>query len=276
MGAEALHFEILGNPGRPDILFLHGFMGNGSDWQEVCSHLVPDFRCIVVDLPGHGRSADITNSENYSMPETARSVAAVLDQIQIRKSALVGYSMGGRLGLYLALHFVERFNAVILESASPGLLSLKEREARIKQDDSLAGEIEQADFREFLERWYAMPLFRSLRQHADFRKLLIRRLNNHPAGLARSLRYMGTGKQPSLWPELHKNRLPLLMLVGELDDKFKRIGLQMQQICPISRLEIVHGCGHNIHFEKPDVFAAKIRKFLIETEENGHEQRELD
>jgi 2-succinyl-6-hydroxy-2,4-cyclohexadiene-1-carboxylate synthase len=91
--------------------------------------------------------------------------------------------------------------------------------------------------------------------------MLEQRLNNSPTLLAKSLRNLSTGMQPSLWEKLPENQNPLLLLAGELDPKFVQINRQMQQLCKYSQLEIIPSCGHNIHFENPDLFVEKIKAF---------------
>jgi 2-succinyl-6-hydroxy-2,4-cyclohexadiene-1-carboxylate synthase len=93
--------------------------------------------------------------------------------------------------------------------------------------------------------------------------MLEQRLNNSPSQLAKSLRNLSTGKQPSLWEKLSRNEIPLLLISGELDSKFVQINRQMQQLCKSSQLEVIPSCGHNIHFENPNLFIEKIKTFFV-------------
>ncbi len=256
------HYRTTGHPAQPVLLFLHGFMGSGEDWQAVAEQFSREYYCILPDLPGHGQS-DFPLSEAYfSLPAVAEQLIQLLDHLQIERCTVVGYSMGGRLALYLLRHHPERFQAGVLESASPGLKTAAEREARRQRDEALARKILCSDFPTFLKRWYAQPLFASLRRHPDFPALLQHRLVNRPEGLAASLRWMGTGAQPSLWESLKNNKLPLLLLSGEFDIKFRDIAREMAVSNPFIRAETIAQCGHNIHFEKPQAFVAAVRKFL--------------
>jgi 2-succinyl-6-hydroxy-2,4-cyclohexadiene-1-carboxylate synthase len=240
--------------GEP-ILFLHGFMGDRHDFNEVIDRLSDSFRCLSLDLPGHGQAIGNEDGQ-YGMAETAKTVIQRLEQLGIQQCFLVGYSMGGRLALYLAVHFATRFKKVVLESASPGLKTKAERQARIRQDQQLAARLETENFADFLEQWYRQPLFRSTR--FSVQELCDRRLHNQPQELAKSLRHMGTGVQPSLWGELGRGRM--LLVVGEWDEKFVEINRQMQR--GGAQLEVVPGCGHNVHLEQPGEFAGRVRSFL--------------
>ncbi|HSH03608.1 MAG TPA: alpha/beta fold hydrolase, partial [Anaerolineae bacterium] len=64
------------------------------------------------------------------MPHAATDIINLLDQLNLPQINLLGYSMGGRLALYLAIHYPHRINTLILESSSPGLPTPTEQTAR--------------------------------------------------------------------------------------------------------------------------------------------------
>jgi len=161
----------------------------------------------------------------------------------------------------MTLHFPERFEKVVLESASPGLKTEKERSHRLQADSQIAQKLENSNIKDFLLNWYEIPLFKSLKNSPNFDKLIESRLANNPLELAKSLRNMGTGNQPSLWEKLAQNQIPLLLLAGEYDDKFTTINTKIAKLCPAASLEIVPKAGHNIHFENIDKFGSVVRQF---------------
>jgi 2-succinyl-6-hydroxy-2,4-cyclohexadiene-1-carboxylate synthase len=248
------HYSVHGKLAQPSILFLHGFLGDGRDFDGVIAHLTDQFCCIMVDLPGHGQTRVEGGDEQYTIVSTAKALIQWLDEIGIPRCFLVGYSMGGRLALYLAIHFPQRFPKVVLESASPGLKTEQERQERLQRDFQLADQLE-ADFPSFLTHWYQQPLFQLLQQHPEFEQMMQRRSQNCPFEIAKSLRYLSTGRQPSLWSLLETHRQPLLLLVGGRDRKFCQINQEMAERCPTARLAIVPECGHAIHLEQPAAFA---------------------
>jgi len=255
-----------GDANNPTILFLHGFMGDRLEFKTAIAVLSEQFYCVAIDLQGHGQTEaidrDNDHDDYYTIQSTANFVIKFLDLLRLERCFLVGYSMGGRVALYLALYFPQYFHRVVLESASAGLRSIKERSDRLAKDRQLAAKLETSDFRLFLENWYQQPIFATLRSHPDFPQLLAQRLNNSPAQLAKSLRNLSTGMQPSLWELLSENEIPLLLIVGDLDLKFVQINRQMQSLCKQAQLEIMPSCGHNIHFENPIVFIEKVQSFL--------------
>lgn len=237
-------------------------MGDSTEFNESISLLSDQFCCLTVDLPGHGKTRVLGGEECYTMSNTAHALINLLTQLTIQKCFLVGYSMGGRLALYLNLHFPQRFSKVVLESASPGLKTQRDQLERTQRDFELARKLEQRDFSTFLSSWYNQPLFTSLKKHPDFELLIASRLQNNPFELAKSLRNLSTGCQPSLWEKLKQNKNELLLLVGEYDTKFKAINSEMAKLCQFAKLEIVNDCGHNIHFENINTFVETIQTFL--------------
>ncbi|PSB01015.1 2-succinyl-6-hydroxy-2,4-cyclohexadiene-1-carboxylate synthase [Merismopedia glauca CCAP 1448/3] len=265
MKVDNYHFNYcsIGNSSNLPILFLHGFMGDYQEFYESILLLSNQFYCLAVNLPGHGKTQVIGGEKYYKIEYIAEGLLEFLKSLNIPKCILIGYSMGGRLALYLALHFPTYFSHIILESASPGLKTPEEREDRVQTDLKLAEELENQNLSSFLTKWYNQPLFASIKQNPDFDRMLERRLQNNPQELAKALRNLSTGLQPSLWSKLKSNPIPLLLIVGELDRKFIGINNEMLSLCQVARLEIVSNCGHNVHLEKVDLFGEKIRDFII-------------
>jgi 2-succinyl-6-hydroxy-2,4-cyclohexadiene-1-carboxylate synthase len=185
-----------------------------------------------------------------------------LNYLHFTHSHLIGYSMGGRLALYLACRFPEQFKRVSLESASPGLATAPERCQRQQKDEQLAIQLETSSWPSFLSQWYEQPMFEPLRHHPSFGLLLEKRSQNRPQELAQVLRKLGTGSQPSLWEDLSQIQLPIHLIVGALDSKFIDINQKMLSYCQNATLSVVPDCGHVVHFEQPQVFAELLKAHL--------------
>ncbi|BAZ50767.1 alpha/beta hydrolase fold protein [Nostoc sp. NIES-4103] len=260
------HYSLIGDLEKPLILFLHGFMGNIDEFDEAIELLGDEFSYLILDLPGHGKTQVLGGEEYYTMPNTAYGLINLLDNLNISQCFLVGYSMGGRLALYLTLHFPERFYKVILESTSPGLATETERLERVKRDhqiaNKLARSVNKSDFTTFLLNWYNQPIFGEIKNHPRFEMMVKNRLQNHPNELAKSLKFMGTGCQPSLWKMLQDNTQPLLLLAGEYDDKFININTEMTQVCKSAQFKLIKNAGHNTHFENTEAFVQNVGYFL--------------
>lgn len=252
----------LGPPSLPPLCFLHGFLGAGKDWAWVAEAFQDDFYCLLPDLPGHGQNP---------LPETLplhfdtlnQELLAHMDTLGLSKIHLVGYSMGGRAALYFAVHHPERVASLTLESASPGITDPEERRARAAEDDRRADALLSGGIESFVEHWYTLPLFRSLENHPEVRaQIIARRKANHPAWVAQVVRDLSPGRQPAVWDQLPRLEMPVLLLVGALDEKYVAVNQQMAARLPSARLEIVPGAGHTVHLEQPAQFISSLRGFL--------------
>lgn len=258
-----LDTESVSDSSLPRILFLHGFLGSGGDWVPVARQLEKEYCCILVDLPGHGESdIDANGDPDLFFTETVDALAEELSRSATPEPCfLVGYSMGGRIALSLALRYPELFEKVIIVSASPGLRTEAERRSRRESDEGIARKIER-NFEGFIKEWYEQPLFSTLKNHPIFQEIESERIINNPGNLASALRLLGTGCQPSVWEELQNNRVPIQFFVGEKDLKFVEINRQMVNLCPESRLEIFPGCGHTLHIENRELFLDCLTRFF--------------
>lgn len=98
LASNTIYYSIYGE--GPCVLLLHGFMENGSIWDPFIKDLSKQYKLIVVDLPGHGKSDDL--KEDYSLDHIASLIKGLLDSLSISRVDIVGHSMGGYVGLALA------------------------------------------------------------------------------------------------------------------------------------------------------------------------------
>jgi 4,5:9,10-diseco-3-hydroxy-5,9,17-trioxoandrosta-1(10),2-diene-4-oate hydrolase len=100
----------------PAMLLLHGLGGSWRNWLETIPHFARRFRVIAPDLPGFGDSP--LPSEPISIPGYGRSVCALLDALGVESAVVVGNSMGGFIGIELAVRFPARVRRLVLVSAA--------------------------------------------------------------------------------------------------------------------------------------------------------------
>jgi 2-succinyl-6-hydroxy-2,4-cyclohexadiene-1-carboxylate synthase len=252
-----MFIKYQGDQNLPSLLLIHGFMGSSKDFCLAVSTLTKYFHCICIDLPGHGETP-ITDDHFVSIAEQILAIAP-------ENCYLLGYSLGGRLAMYLALHYPDRWQKVILESASFGLPTAEMRQERQRQDSAIARKLRQPDldFTAFIQNWYQQAVFTGISKHPDFLELIASRSNNNPLALARSLETMGLGQQPYLGELLKTNKIPLLILVGQQDTKFIEIGQQIANLCPKTELRIVSNCSHNIHFQRLDLWLKIVQEWIL-------------
>ena len=246
-----LHRTVTGRPAGRRVVLVHGFTQTLAAWAPVGGRLAARCQVVRVDLPGHGGSGAV---------RVGFADAAGLVGEAGGTGMYVGYSLGGRLCLRLALDRPDLVRRLVLVGASPGIADPGARAARREADEALAAGIERDGVAAFLDRWLAGPLFASLPAAAAGRE---DRLANRPGGLAYALRRLGTGAQEPLWGRLAGLRPPTLLVAGALDAKFAGIArATATAVGPRARVALVGGAGHAVHLERPDAMAALIEDFL--------------
>jgi pimeloyl-ACP methyl ester carboxylesterase len=109
-----LYYEIHGS-GRPLVL-LHGGLGSGEMFEPMLPTLTEQHQAIVVDLQGHGRTADIDRP--ISVELMAEDIAALIGHLGLEKADLFGYSLGGGVALFTAARHPELVRKAVVASAN--------------------------------------------------------------------------------------------------------------------------------------------------------------
>lgn len=261
---RGIHLNVEERGDGPSLLLLHGFLGSAVTWKPVTDDLSRAFRCVMLDLPGHGRSDAPADWARYRTNECVSDIIGVLDYLGLTHVAVLGYSMGGRVALALAAEHTNRISALICDSANPGIDDQTEREARIAGDDRLAQMIEREGMAAFVDYWESLPLFKTQERLPVETRDAIRasRLETPEVGAAGSLRGLSQGRQPSLWGKLSELRMPALIIAGQEDAKYREIALHMTTCLPNAQKVIVQEAGHTVHLEQPAAFAGAVLDFL--------------
>ncbi len=256
----------------PAVLALHGFTGTARTWVSLAAALLDQRRVIAPDLLGHGRSAAPADPARYALERQADDLAALLSALDAVPADVVGYSMGARLALVLALRHPSVVRGLILESPSAGIHDATERARRRAADEALAGQLERDGLASFVETWEAQPLFASQSALPDDLRARLRteRLAHDPRGLAASLRGAGQGVMVPLHDRLAVVDCPALVIAGALDPVgLKRAG-EVAAGLPAARLEVVSDAGHAPHLEQPEAFLRLAGEHLAATSSPVH------
>ena len=176
-----LHAERRGS--GPPLVLVHGFTQTGRCWGPEADALAADHEVVLVDAPGHGRSAEIM----AGLRTGGRLIAD-----QGGEATYLGYSMGARFCLHVALTNPELVRGLVLLGGTAGIEDPAERAQRRQQDLATADRLERDGLERFLDDWLAQPLFAGLPLERAFRS---ERLENTVDGLRSSLEQAGTGSQ---------------------------------------------------------------------------------
>ena len=227
-----------------NVVLLHGFGGTHRAWEGVVGLLDPErYRPLALDLPGHGENADATRPITFASASTHVLAASP------ERFILCGYSLGGRIALHVALAAPERVRRLVLVGVNPGIENEAERAARRESDRALADELERVPFEEFIESWRTQPLFAADPPEVGALAREDQR-RNRPDALAAVMRGLGTGEMAPLWDRLPTLPMPVTVLVGERDTKFRALGQRMVELLTDGKLVLEPG-GHGLPLENP-------------------------
>lgn len=246
-----LHAEREGS--GPRLVLVHGFTQTRRCWGPVADDLAADHEVVRVDAPGHGRSAEIL----AGLRTGGRLIAD-----QGGEATYLGYSMGGRYLLHLALANPELVRGLVLLGATAGIDDPAERAERAERDRRTAARLRELGLLDFLQEWVAQPMFAGIPPE---RQQLMERMENTVDGLESSLLQSGTGAQDPSWDRLHRLDMPVLVLAGALDEKFVALGRRIaKSVGDNATFATVPGAGHAAHLEQPEAFLDVVRPWLAD------------
>ncbi len=266
VGDQKIWWEYFGDGGREAVCLLNGLAMHTKAWYGFLPRLVDEYDVVLYDFPGQGESSK--DDVPYSIPDFARYLALIMDELGLAKIHPMGISYGGFIALEFARLYPERLHTLILS----GILASREKLFSMYQDISLRfyrgtkGEFELYTHymyeKIFSERFVSRipdEQLAAMRQrfydrYIDFRYCLIRLTEaQDPYFATIDERVAGYRKVTA----------PTLILAGAHD---RAIPLWQQEklagIFPVSRYELVPESGHVVYIERPDVFFPALKAFM--------------
>jgi 2-succinyl-6-hydroxy-2,4-cyclohexadiene-1-carboxylate synthase len=252
--------SVEGGPGR-QLVLLHGFTQGPGSWDEVVAALDPAYEIVRVTLPGHGPAGGASAQTRLPFEAAAGAVADAVAQVAGPDPATwLGYSLGGRLALRVALDRPDLVDSLALLGATAGIEEADARAARVEIDARLAAGLERKGVEQFIDGWLAQALFSRLSRSAAG---VEERRSGTVDGLASALRLLGTGAQEPVWNRLGEIKVPVLLMAGEHDSKFSAVAFRLAAgIGDNAALSFVPGAGHAAHLERPESVATILSRFL--------------
>jgi pimeloyl-ACP methyl ester carboxylesterase len=255
-----LHYEDTGGSGEP-VLFLHGFLFDGRQYEAQVAALGNQYRCLTLDFRGQGRSA--ASPGGYQTEQLTADVLAVIRALGIAPVHLAGLSMGGFAAMRIAARQPAAVRSLILLNTSaaahprgkvPGHLAL-----------TAVGRVAGVSGRLLTSRIEAEmygPAFRGDPAGASQREAWNRRWAraDRPA-LAKTM--LGIMLRPDVRGELGDIRAPTLIIAGGADTSLPpRFSHEMHSLIAGSQLVELPGTGHSSPIEDPDGVTMALREFL--------------
>lgn len=282
VGVNGLRWTVRVSGFGPAFLLLHGFTGSGRTWDGEFADAARNagFTTIAPDLPGHGGTAwragdpaawragdpaGPADSSRATIERSADDLPGLLRALGHDGAHVVGYSMGARVALRLAIAHPACVARLVLEAPSAGIADAAGRATRRAADDALARILERDGIGPFIDTWERTPVLAGegrlgARARAALREI---RVAHDPAGLACSLRAAGQGAMEPLHGRLREIASPTLVIVGA-DDPVRDRAAAVAAGIPGARLTVIDGAGHAPHLEAPAAFRRLVLAFVSE------------
>jgi 2-succinyl-6-hydroxy-2,4-cyclohexadiene-1-carboxylate synthase len=249
-----LNVEVRGS--GPPLVLLHGFTQTARLWGPFADIMAQEFTLIALDLPGHGGSDAVRADLATTAALVAEAVTSAIGEVPCH---LLGYSLGARVALHIAVRGQLPLHRMTLIGATGGIVDEAQRQRRRQADENAAADLESSgDVAGFIDSWVSGPMFASLGEAArpDERR------RNSAAGLASSLRLAGTGTQEPLWDALSGVTTPVMALAGTDDARFSARAFRLAREMPACVVTLIPGGGHAVHLAQPATTARLVHHWL--------------
>ncbi len=224
------------------VIGLHGFTLRGAMFNGVVGRR----SFVAPDLPGHGRS----RVDDISMTGTVGALATWIETIDDR-GVVVGYSMGGRVGLHLALERPDLVPGLVLISSGLGIVDPTERRTRRSADEALASRIVEMGVERFIDGWLEHPIAGTGHLPEGVRAAdRTLRLVHEAAPLAAALIGLGPANHEPLHERLGELTMPVTWMAGGNDPTYALLAHDAAARTG-AKAVIVEGAGHNLVLERP-------------------------
>lgn len=244
---------------------LHGAVGMAADWNELAEKWSRSEHTVTqLDL------WRFLSSGGVSLEEFGRALnEEVRENGDGEKNILVGYSMGGRLGLHALLAEPELWSAAVIVSAHPGLRTEEERLRRMAHDAEWAGKALTADWTKFVEEWSGQDVLKAVAKESEMELQGFAdrsSLESQRQAVARSFMEWSLGKQEELCPRFSEIACPVLWVTGDRDEKFSDLAKEVVCELPHGEHVMIEGGGHRVPWEEMEAFADLVGEWVAKGE----------
>jgi len=245
-----LYYEVYGN-GKPVIL-LHGGGADLRDWTFVAPLLARNYKVVAFDGRGAGKSPSPVEPANY-----VEDLRALLDHLEIDKTALVGHSLGGQIATDFALTYPKRVSELVLVSPSlSGFRFSQEFEEWMQQINAAAPDTEK-----MVELSLNSPSYRVI-MAGPHRDLMIQMLQHHIQRTFEWATFESVWTQPPAIERLEELTVKTLFIIGTEDlPDLHRVADCFQQVPNIRFVEIA-GADHKVTLTHPEELYRHITRFM--------------
>jgi pimeloyl-ACP methyl ester carboxylesterase len=244
--AAPLTWDVVGPPEAPALVFIHGALMGRAVWRPQIDVLADRFRCVSVDLPGHGTQRDV----GFELDDAADGVIRAIDEAADGRAVLIGLSLGGYVAMDVAARHPEKVRGLVIAGSTREPTGVSR----------LAFLVYAAALRiapESIVRTIAFAYFR--RRYGGVLAAAITAGGHFARGGARAVRRI-TGSR-------FRDRLvayggPILVINGTLDLVFRIGAGRFLAGIPGVTNRVIPRAGHLSNVDRPEVFTALVEEFV--------------
>lgn len=263
---DQFHYQLLGNPSCPKLVFLHGLMGSGANWRKIANAFADDYHILLFDQRGHGRS--FQPLKDYKPEDYASDLAQILNELGWDRIILVGHSMGGRNALNFASRWPHRVIGLVLED-----ISAEGDQEGVNRIESLLALVPTPFTSRAEAKRYLLEEFPQKLRQKDAMTLaqyFYSNIMEMPDGTADwrfskagVLATLYEGRNRDRWAELRQLQVPALLIRGnESPDLKADVFARMLAETTLLEGREIGPSGHWVHFDQPDQFISTLRDFF--------------
>lgn len=255
---QRFHFSEWGEPGRPQVLLLHGGNQSSHSWDLVSLHLADRYHVFALDQRGHGDS-EWNRELDYSIDAMVADAAAFIADQQLDQPVVFGHSMGGRVTLTLAVQHPGIARALVIVDVGPEI----SREGAKTIQNFVIRNLEFDDLEVFLDNVEKYDPFRS-RVHIErtMKYNVLRRVDGKYISKVDHRRIPMPNRDLTL-AQMAELEIPVLVLRGAQSNILEPDAAQrFVDALPNGSLVTVANCGHNVHSGNTPDFLTAVGEFL--------------
>jgi len=241
----------------PTIIFIHGFPLNKTMWTKQVGELKKNYRVIAYDIRGHGNTD--TGNDSFSIDLFVNDLLCMMDTLNIDKTILCGFSMGGYIALNAIENYPERFNALLLCDTNCTDDIPEAKEKRMKAIESIKEKGLEQYAEESLKKLFAPISFsRHIEEIAVVKEMIMK---TSVKSLFKTLHALAERKETCT--KLHQIKVPVIIMVGKEDEITPPdVALLMHGRIKGSIIYIIDQAGHLSNMENSGEFNNQLTGFL--------------
>ena len=237
---------------KQHLWFIHGNLQQPTVWDTLSEHLEADYEIHKVNLWTAKQSTFWSWAEDFCNIVT--NVGAQ------QNHHLIGYSLGGRLGLHALLHNPKLWQSAIIIAADTGLSNALTKEKQLAWDTGWAERFLSEDWQHLIDEWNKLSVFKGFENpnpplEKDFSR----------EAIAECFVKFSKGHQDDLLSALRALReVNISYITGRQDIKYSEKGKTLAQTCSAINHQIIADAGHRVPWENPEAFKVLLSELLLE------------